>query len=825
MGTLWQDIRFGLRTLAKSPGFTAVAVVSLALAIGADTAVFSLYNSLMLKPLPVRNPGQLRVLTWRGDIRTQVTHCRVFLLPTGETSGNVVSYPLYRTLREKTTDVADLFAFSEFSLFDPLTVGARAETFTAPGLIVSGNFFEGLGVRAHAGRTIAPDDDRSEAEPVTVISHAAWQRCFKGDLQAIGQTVLLNRHGFTIIGVLPQGFLGPVGGSRCDFYVPMSAQALVRPDCPLAASSRWWVQVMARLSPGANDEQFATMVNGLFAQAVAAEGLKGSDKPVRMVVEDGSGGPREPRQSLTKSLPILMGIVGVVLLVACANLASLLLARSASRRQEMAVRGALGASRGRLLRQCLTESVLVSFAGTVGGLLLATWARQILLRWFWPSQVVVDLRNDVRVLGFTTMICVASTLLFGLLPALRASRIQPGAFLKERASGGLSRMRVGTYMVSIQTALSLLLLVGAGLFVRTLANLYRVETGFNASNLLVFKLDGRRAGLEGQRLADCYEQVRASIAALPGVQAVANSNILLLSRWMNNSQAQISGRSQDESMPILGLSVSDSFLSTMGIPLLFGRDFSPSDNDAGPRVILVNETLTHRAFPDENPVGKSLTINGRDHEIVGVFGDITYADLKRPVEPMVFYPCRQDTESVGRMFYEVRTASDPMALVAGIRKVVAGVDRNLPMAEIKTQAIQLDESIAQERSFAMLASGLALMAVLLSWIGLYSVMAYNVTRRTGEIGIRMALGATSRSVAWPILRGSLLTAVAGVALGLPAAVAGARIVRSYLFGVESHDPVTMGVAIVLLLAIAMLAAWVPAHRAAKIDPMVALRCE
>lgn len=825
MTTLWQDVRYGLRTLAKSPGFAAVAVISLAVAIGANTAVFSLYNSLMLKPLPVRDPGQLRVLTWRGDIRTQVTHCRVFLLPTGETSGNVVSYPFYRTLQEKTTDVADLFAFSEFSLFDPLTVGAGAETFTAPGLIVSGNFFEGLGLRAHAGRTIAPDDDRSEAEPVAVISHAAWQRCFKGDPQAIGQTVLLNRHGFTIVGVLPQGFLGLVGGSRCDFYVPMSAQALVRPDCPLAAASPWWVQIMARLSPEADDQQFATMVNGLFAQAVAAEGLKGSDKPVRMVVEDGSGGPREPRQSLTKSLPVLMGIVGIVLLVACANLASLLLARGASRCQEMAVRAALGAGQGRLVRQCLTESVLVSFAGAAGGLLLAMWVRQILLRMFWPSQVVVDLRNDARVLGFTMMICMASSLLFGLLPALRASRIEPGAFLKERASGGLSRMRLGACMVSIQTALSLLLLVGAGLFVRTLVNLYRVETGFNTSNVLVFQVDARKAGLEGQRLVDCCEQVRASIAALPGVQAVANSNILLLSRWMNNSQARISGRSQEESIPILGLSVSDSFLSTMRIPLLLGRDFRPSDDETGPRVILVNETLARRGFPDENPVGRTLTINTRDYEIVGVFGDITYADLKKSVEPTVFYPYRQDAGPIQRMFYEVRTASDPMALAAGIRKVVAGVDRNLAMADIKTQAIQRDESIAQERSFAMLASGLALMAALLSWIGLYSVMAYHVTRRTGEIGIRMALGATPRSVAWPILRGSLLTAVAGVALGLPAALAGARIVRSYLFGVESHDPATMGVAIVLLLAIAMLAAWFPARRAAKIDPMAALRYE
>jgi len=825
MRILWQDVRYGVRTLAKSPGFAAVAVISLALAIGANTAVFGLYNSLMLKPLPVPSPGQLRVLTWRGDIRTPVTHCRVFLLPTGETSGNVVSYPFYRTLRENTAAVADLFAFSEFSLFDPLTVGVGTETFTAPGLIVSGNFFEGLGLRAYAGRTIAPDDDRLEAEPVAVISHAAWQRYFKGDLQAIGQTVFLNRHGFTIIGVLPQGFLGPVGGHRGDFYVPMSAQALVRPDCPLAASSPWWVQVMARLSPGANEEQLATMVNGLFTQAVAAEGLRGSDKPVRMVVEDGSGGPREPRQSLTKSLPILMGIVGIVLLAACANLASLLLARGASRQQEMAVRAALGAGRGRLVRQCLTESLLVSLAGAVGGLLLATWGRRVLLTMFWPSQVTVDLRNDVRVVGFTTIICVGSAVLFGLLPALRSSRIQPAAFLKERASGGLSRIRVGRCMVAIQTALSLLLLVGAGLFVRTVVNLYRVETGFDTDRLLVFKLDGRKTGLEGRRLVDCYEQIRASIAGLPGVRAVTNSNILLLSRWMNNSQARIQGRSQGEGFPILGLSVSDSFLSTMGIPLLLGRDLSPADDGAARKVILVNQTLARRVFPDESPVGKVLTINESDYEIVGVFSDIRYADLKRSVEPTVFYSYRQTDGQSPRMFYEVRTAADPLALAPAIRNIVSGVDRNLPMMDVKTQAIQLDESIAQERSFAMLASGLALMAVLLSCIGLYGLMAHSVSSRTGEIGIRMALGASPRNVAWPILRSAFTTGVVGVTIGLPAVVAGARIVRGYLFGVEPYDPATVAAAIVLLLAIAVLAAWIPARRAMRIDPMAALRCE
>jgi predicted permease len=825
MTTLSQDIRYGVRTLDKSPGFAAVAVISLALAIGVNTAVFSLYNSLMLKPLPVPRPGQLRVLTWVGDINAYFTYCRVESTPTGETSGNVVSYPLYCALRDRTADVAELFAFSEFNQFDPLTVVAGGETSTAAGLIVSGNFFDALGVPARAGRTIGPDDDRPEAEPVAAISHAAWTRCFKGDPQAIGRTVMLNRQSFTIVGVLPEGFQGPLGGSRCDFYVPMSAQSLIRPDCPLTASGVWWVQVMARLSRGADDRQLRTTLDVLFAQAVAAQGVSVSEKPVRMVVEDGSGGPLGPRRSLTKSLPVLMGIVSIVLLAACANLASLLLARGAARQQEMAVRAALGAGRGRLVRQCLTESLLISLAGAAGGLLLATWGRRVLLGMFWPSQVVVDLHNDVRVLAFATIVCVGSALLFGLLPALRFSRVQPAAFLKERASGGLSRMRVGRCMVSVQTALSLLLLVGAGLFVRTVVNLYRIETGFNTERLLVFKLDGRKTGLEGPRLVDCYEQIRTSIAGLPGVQAVASSNILLLSRWMNNSQAKIPGHSQDEGFSILGLSVSDSFLSTMGIPLLLGRNLSPADDGTARKVILVNQTLARRAFPDENPVGRALTINQNEYEIAGVFGDIAYADLKRSVEPTVFYSYRQTGGQISRMFYEVRTAADPLALVPAIRNAVAGVDRNLPMADIKTQAIQLDESIAQERSFAMLASGLALMAVLLSCIGLYGLMAYSVSHRTGEIGIRMALGATPRNVAWPILRSAFLTGAAGIALGLPAAAVGARIVRSYLFGVEPYDSITVLAAIVLLLVIAVLAAWIPARRAARVDPMVALRYE
>ncbi len=822
--TIWNDIKYSLRMLLKTPGFTAVAVISLALGIGANTAVFSMYNAAMLKGLPVRDPQQLRVLNWQGDINANFNYCRVYSTPAGETSGNVVSYPLYCALRDQASHEAEVFGFSEFAAGDPLTVIIGQETFSAQGLIVSGNFFEGLGVEARVGQTLGLEHDRAGAQPVVVISHAAWQRYFNGDARVLGQTITLNRHSFTLVGVLAEGFLGPIAASRCDFYVPMSCQGLLRPICPLVAGDVWWVQVMARLSPQVDDSRFQASLQGPFAQTVKAAGL-GGPKSVRLVIEDGSGGPAGPRRDLVQSLPILMGIASIVLLAACANLASLLLARAASRQHEAAVRAALGAGTWRLVRQHLTESLLIALAGAAAGLVLAAWAKGVLPHLFWPSQVVVDLGQDSTVLGFALLICLGAAVLFGLVPAWRSSRVHPMTCLKGRSVHGLSHLRWARWMVSVQTALALLLLAGAGLFVHTLVNLSRVQTGFRTENILVFQLDAGKAGLKDRQVVDFHERVRASIASLPGVQGAALSDILLLSRWMNNSMACIQGRPAQEGFPILGLSVSDSFLTTMGIPLRLGRDFGPSDGETGPPVILVNETLARRAFPSQSPVDQTLTINNRDYRIVGVFGDITYADLKRAPEPTVFYASSQQPGFTSRAFHEVRTASDPLALVPAIRRIVTGIDRNIPMTDVKTQALQRHESMARERGLAVLALSLALLAVVLSCIGLFGLVAYQTARRTGEIGVRMALGARPWDIARSVLADSLRLVLCGLALGVPLALVATRLVRSYLFGLSPHDPATLVGSAVLLILVSLTAVWLPARRAAKTEPMEALRCE
>ena len=821
MTNIISDIKYAFRQLCKGPGFTAIAVVSLALAIGAITSVFSLYNALMLNTLPVRNAERLCVLTWAGNINAHFSYCRVTGTPTGEMTGNVVSYPLYCTLKEQASGLADAFAFSEFGGFDPLTVIAGEETFTAHGMIVSGNFFDGLGLEAQIGRTILPEHDQPQAEQVTVISSAIWRRCFNRDPGVIGQRITLNKHHFTVIGVLDENFLGLSIGDRCDFYVPMSAQALVRANCPLTDANIWWVQVMARMSSGVGDEQLRASLETVLNQAVTDLSLSDSDKPVRAVIEDGSRGPLGSRQRIGKSLPILMGIVSIVLLAACANIASLLLARGASRQQEVAVRAALGAGSWCLIRQGLIESLLISLAGAAGGLLLATWGKKVLFNMLWPSQVIMDLNLDVIVLGFAIMICIGSALLFGLLPAWRYSRVNPIVSLKERSSNALSRMRLGKWMVSIQTALALLLLVGAGLFMRTLINLYQVETGFNTSNMLVFNLDSSKADMNDQQMTDFHEQVLSSIAALPGVSGVANSNLRLLNRYRSETTINLPNRSDRHH--ILILNISDSFLSTMGIPLLTGRNFSEIDHPGSEKVILINQKFAQSAFAGENPIGKILHIRGNDYSIVGVCGDTKYYDLKMPIESTVFFPNRQHIDS--HLTYQVRAGFEPLSLVPAIRKLIANINPNIPMANIKTLEIQLDESIANERCFAFLAMSLALLAVLLSCIGLFGLMSYYTTQRTGEIGIRMALGAQPWDVGFSVMRSAILLVLIGAAIGIPLVLATSRFVRSYLFEIQHYDPISIVGALILLICVSLAAVWFPARRASKIDPMEALRYE
>jgi predicted permease len=821
MTTLWQDIRYGLRMLARSPGFTAVAVLSLALGIGANAAIFSLLNAVLLKPLPVHNPHALRSLAWVGGIAPYTSYSRTFSLPGGQARSNVFTYPAYRAFRDHSRDLAEVCAFVEFR---QNVLVARGQASTAAGLLVSGNFFQGLGLSPFLGQTITPDHDRPEAEPVVVLSHAAWQQLFGADPHVVGQALTINAKDFTVIGVLPKDFLGVRGGYRCDFYIPIASEPHVRSN--LESTDEWSIQVLARLSPGVVEEQFRSSLDVLFAQRTEVEELNRTKKPLRIVLEDASGGPAESRQALAKSLPMLMGLAGLVLLAACVNLAGLLLARGAMRKHELAVRTALGAARAQLVRQLLTESVLVVLVGAGIGLVLATWGRTFVLRLLWSSTITLDLRTDVRVFAFTLAVALAAAALFGLIPALLSTRVDPIASLKDRSALGAPRLRWGRVLVSMQVALSVVLLVGAGLFARTLINLYRVETGFNAKNLLVFALDTSATGLKNEQVLSLCEQTRTALVALPGVQAVAYSNQLLLSGWMNNSMASVKGRSDSPQagIPILGLATSDSYLSTMGIPLLLGRGFDASDSRVSSKVIVINRVLAHTAFGDENPIGQVLTINSVDYEIVGVCGDITYATLKKAPEPTIFYSFRQHPQWTPR-HYQVRATADPLALVPTVRTTVARLNRQVPLTQIKTQAIQLDESIARERCLAWLASALGLLAVLLTCIGLYGLLAYNVSRRTGEIGLRMAVGAGPWDVARPILREAVLLAGAGLAAGIPVAFGLAQLVRAVLYGVLPHDPATLIGVVALLMGVAVLAAWIPARRAAKVDPMVALRHE
>jgi predicted permease len=825
--TTLQDVRFGARMLRKNPGFTTIAVLSLALGIGANTAIFSLLNAVLLRSMPVHNPQELRSLNWVGsDLKVDRASQQSHKTQTGLTVNNTFSYPTYLEFRDQARCFSDLSAFFRLG---QLSVVSGDQAFSTAGLMVSGNFFKTLGLEAIAGRTLLPEDDHPAAAPATVISYACWQSKFSGDPDVLGKAVAVNQHSFTIVGVLPEKFHGVHAGMAPEFYVPMSAQPQVNSFFQLESKDHWWVELLGRLQPGVDERKAQAALNVLFNQSVGAASGNEMLKQAGIVLEDGSRGPLGQRLYYAGSLKLLLGVVALVLLVACANLAGLLLARAAARQHEMAIRAAVGAGRWRLLRQSMTESLLIAFGGAGLGFLFATWGKGILSRLLWPSTepVSFDLTSDGLVFIFTLAITFVTALLFGLAPAWRASRVDPASGLKDRASMGVPRLRLGKGLIAVQVGLSVFLVFGAGLLIRTLINLRRIDPGYNTENLLVFRLTP--AGYQDQRLLNFYRDVSTGINAIPGVRSVAFSDALLLSGWMNTGGGlTIPGRTKnpDEKLSAIWAHVSHSFFSTMGIPLQLGREFTIADNETSPKVIVVNQALARSFFPGDNPIGRVIRLGDQSTvEIVGVCRDLKFDSLKSAAAPAIFFPDRQDSMWVESMYVEVRSALPPLSLVPAVRKAVAAIDRNIPVADITTQKLILDRSIAQEKLFASLCGALALLAMLLSCIGLYGLMAYNVARRTGEIGIRMALGATRRHIVGPILREALVLAAFGVAVGVPAAFALTRFIKSQLFGVQPTDPATLIGAGVLLIAVAVLAAWIPARRAAKVDPMEALRCE
>jgi predicted permease len=828
MMTIWQDIRYGIRMLKKNPAFTAIAVLSLALGIGANTAIFSMINGILYKSLPVRNPDELRLVNWTcdrlgrpfriegniGHINSHKAYCGSF------------PYPVYRDFAERAQGFPDLFAFSYFE--DPITISAGGVASLASPQTVSGNFFKGYGAQVLIGRPITPEDDIPDAPPVAVITYSFWRRVYNLDPNVLGQTLTVLNTGFTIIGVLPSHYIGPLAGEkRTDFYVPMIAQPRLFLERDwLGSYDAWWVQMMGRLAPGANEAQVQASLELLFSNVLSRSKAE-IDRP-GILLQKGQHGVLTKRRKTAQSLWYLQGVVGLVLLIACTNLAGLLLARGAARQHEMTVRSAIGAGRWRLIRQSLTESMILSMAGVGLGLVFSLWIRAALTGFVIdPSRNQhFNLQIDTNVLMFVLTVGVVTALLSGLFPALRAGNTDPSSGLKDSASRGAPRLRLGKVLVTAQVGLSIILVFLGGILCRTLVNLYQTDPGFDTENLLLFRIrpDESLSRPDYKDYESFYQTIRQKIEGIPGVRSVAFSSLPLLRGVERTYDISIPGRADAEQGKSLRLTVSDGYFSTMGITLLKGRDFLATDTENSQYVVIVNEEFGHLFFPHENPVGQFISFGGDGrYQIVGLCSNHKYQDIRESISPIAYIPYTQNRWL--SINYMIRSILPPMSLIPAVRRAVVDIDRNLPIEGMTTQKLVLKESIARERLYALLCGSLALLGLALSCIGLYGIMAYNVARRTGEMGIRKALGARPWDVAWPILREALMLTGIGVAIGLPVTLALVRVIRVLFYGIEPNDPITIIGAVAIMVNVTVLAVWIPARRAARIDPMEALRYE
>ena len=833
MRTIWHDIRFGLRQLCKSPGFTAIAVLSLALGIGANTAIFSLINGILLKSLPVRNPQELRLINWTSNNwpfnRAPAWSGNAVRTKSGKRYSGSFSYPAYRDFAEQAQGFSDLFAFSYPEDAKTINVGGIS-TLTNP-LMVSGNFFKGYGAQVLIGRPITPEDDRADAPPVAVLTYPFWRRVYGLDPHVLGQTLTVGQTGFTVIGVLPRSYVSPLAGEvTTDFYVPMIAQRWLTsmPEGKedwLSSNELWWVQIMGRLAPNANEAQVRASLELIFARVLSRSRRVMFDQP-EILLEAGHRGMMINRREMAQPLWLLQGVAGLVLLIACTNLAGLLLARGAARQHEMAVRAAMGAGRWRLIRQSLTESLILSLAGVCLGLIFSFWIKATLLGLVIdPSEnLQLNLEIDATVLLVTLVIGVVTTLLSGLVPALRVGGIKPLAGLKDSGSRGAPRLRLGKMLVTAQVGLSILVVIGAGLLSRTLVNLYRTNLGFDAESLLLVPINPSKSLSPPKDALAFYATLRQEIAGIPGVRSVALSHQALLKGvWVSSvSIPSRSGAKQYESHRLV---VSDGYFATMGISLLAGRDFSAADTRDSEGVVIVNEAFARRFFPDENPVGQYIRPSkSKERQIVGLCSNHKIEGLRQSPYATIYIPHSQHW-SRSYMTCVIRSALPPMSLVPAVRDAVNRINHDLPLEGITTQKLVIEESLRLERLYVLLCGSLASLALLLSCIGLYGIMAYNVARRTNEMGIRKALGARPWDVAWPIMRGALILTAIGITIGLPVTLALVRLIESLVYGIDPHDPLTLIGSVVLMVTVAALAAWIPARRAAMVDPMEALRYE
>jgi predicted permease len=833
---LWQDLRYGARMLRKAPGFTLVAMLTLGLGIGANAAIFSLIDTVFLKPLPVQDPGRLILLT----------------IDDHGSSGASFPYPTYAQFRDRVSSFSDLAASGgvdrlKIALSEP---GAGGQVESVQAETVSGNFFSALGVNAVHGRVLTAEDDRAEnPQASVVISYGFWRRRFGLDQAVVGKNIRLKDVPFTIVGVAPPGFSGFEVGRSPDLWWPLQMTPRLYPGSRiLNARSSWWLRLMGRLRPGRNEAQAHAELDLIFRPALAeiAESEFGANRTPaerrnflerKIELQPGRAGWTILRKRLKQPLLILMTMVALALAVACANVANLLLARAAGRVPEIAMRLALGAGRMRLVRQLLTESALLALIGGALGLLFAEWGARLLLAYLpSPSDLSFNFAPDSRVLGFTLAISMLTGLLFGLAPALRAARFDLVSMLKDRAIGSGkvgSRLSLNKALVATQVALSLYLLVGAGLFARSLQKLKSIDAGFDRENVVLFSLD---TDYDAERRADLYQRLLDRLAALPGALSASLSShgLLLNDTWNNNVTVEGRASRFDEDLLCYGQVVAPRFFETMGIPILSGRDFGPQDaRTSGPdgghnpaRVALINQTMARYFFPNENPIGKRFSVNrpGELIEVVGVVKDAKYETLREEPLRIFYLPFFQGSSKLDTTFH-VRTVGQPAGMLETIRRAAKELDPNAPALRMRTMNDVVDESLARERFLAQFAGFFSLFAALLAAIGLYGVLSYAVTRRTNEIGVRMALGARAPDVIRMIFQESMPPVVIGVAIGLGAALGSARYVASLLYGLSPTDPATVSLAALGMLVVAALASYWPARRASQLDPMVALRRE
>ncbi|MDE3198971.1 MAG: ABC transporter permease [Acidobacteriota bacterium] len=827
-----QDLRYAGRVLRKSPVFTTVAVLSLALGIGANTAIFSVLDAVLLKSLPVRQPRELRIFTWvrKGDTRFLKSHSGYSMDDDrGRSVDGSFSYPQYRAFRNTLPQFSGVVAYAQ----NQFTLTAAGSSDLAFGHYVSGNYFTGLGAQALRGRTILPDDDTPGRPRVAVLSYEYWVRRFGSDASAIGRVVEVNRLPVTVVGVMPRAFQGLQPGRAIDVFVPFAlAYDTAPPYYSMTAPDYWWVQVFGRLKPGVAEAAAEGAVQQVFARHVEAFAGAGVQAPA-IVLEPGGRGVATLRGSLSKAIYILTAVAGIVLLIACANLANLLLARYAARSREVAIRVSIGASRGRLIRQMLAESFLLAGMGAMTGLALAQPLFRAMLDLFsGTSTLGLDARLDLRTLGFAFGTAIATGLLFGTLPAWRTARVSPGPALKESASiagGRAGHMLIGRGLVSFQIALSVLLIMGTGLFLRTLRNLGAVDLGFQASNLITFRTDPAKSGYEAAQVREVYRKLEARLSAIPGVEAVGISQLPLIGGVVTNGGVRFPG--SDTAHPTWFINCSDSFLKTMRIPVVLGRDLNAADFDRPFRSAVVNETFVRKYMAGENPVGRiyyppqwdSKAPRAEPFTIVGVAKDAHYRGIRDEVPPTAYAPFPTGPPGDTGMVFAIRTGLPAGSMAKEIRAAVGDVDPHLPVAEMRTEAEQIEKSIGSERLFAALVTAFGTIALVLAAIGLYGIMAFSVSRRTAEIGIRLALGARRGSVQWLVMRQSLAMAALGLAAGVPFALQLTELAKKLLYGVKPNDPLSIVGAIVVIVLVAALASWIPARRASRLDPMKSLR--